>query len=51
MLVWGAVVLVAGRVSIGLSEDVTGLRARLVGVGLTVVGFVLLVGLNQLLIY
>jgi len=49
LLVWGAVVLVAGRVNIGLSEEVRGLPARLIGVGFTVVGFVLLVGLSPAL--
>ena len=47
MLVLGAVVLVAGRVNIGFSGDVTDLPARLVGLGLTVMGFVLLVGLSN----
>ena len=52
LLVLGAVVLVAGRVNIGLSEDVTGLPAqRLIGLGLAVMGFVLLVGLSRLLLH
>lgn len=50
MLVLGAVVLAAGRVNVGFSEDVTGRRARLIGLGLTALGFVLLVGLSRLLI-
>ena len=50
MLVLGAVVVVAGRVNVGLSEDVTGLPARLIGLGLTVMGFVLLVGLSNWLV-
>ncbi len=69
LLVLRAVVVVAGRVNIGFSEDVTGLPvtglpvtglpvtglpvtglpARLIGLGLTVIGFVLLVGLSPAL--
>ena len=48
MLVLRAVV-VAGRVNIGFSEDVTGFPARPIGLGLTVIGFVLLVGLSPAL--
>jgi hypothetical protein len=54
LLVLRAVVVVEGRVNIGFSEDVTGLPvtglpARLIGLGLTVIGFVLLVGLSPAL--
>ena len=46
---WGTFVVVAGRVRIGFSEDAAGLPARLIGPGLTVKGFVLLVGLSPAL--
>ena len=51
LLVLRAVVVVEGRVNIGFSEDVTvtGLSARPIGLGLTVIGFVFLVGLSPAL--
>ena len=48
LLVLGAYVLAAGRLNVGLSEDVRGLPARLMGLGITVMGFVLLVVLPVL---
>jgi hypothetical protein len=42
LLILGAVILARGRVNIGLSEEVAGLRARLlIGLGVTVVGVAL----------
>lgn len=42
LLVFGAYILGTGRANVGFSEDVTGLPARLIGTGATIMGFVLL---------
>jgi hypothetical protein len=41
-LMFGAGILATGRVNVGLSEDVTGLPARLIGLAATMMGMVLL---------
>jgi hypothetical protein len=42
LLVFGAYILASGRANVGSSESVTGLRARLIGLGATALGFVLM---------
>lgn len=50
LLILGATILARGRIDVWSLPEATGLRARLIGVGLTVMGFVLLVGLSYLLV-
>ena len=45
-LIWGIFVMVAGRIDIGLSKDVTGLPARLIGLVAVIVGLVLVLPLS-----
>jgi hypothetical protein len=42
LLIFGAYILARERANVGLSEGVTGLRTRLIGLGATEIGFVLL---------
>ena len=49
LLILGATILARGRVDVWSLPEATGLRARLMGLGLTVMGFVLLVGLRAAL--